>query len=133
MQTMYRSFFSLFRASMRMYFRNKGAVFFTLVFPIALLAVFGFISRGNGSSVKIDLTNQSLSPTAIQLVETLTQLPGFSITQNSESEGRTRLEKGNTDVQVIIPPIFGEKLTTGQPQPARHRGHQCAVLTPVSK
>lgn len=118
MKTTVRSFLSLFRASLRMYIRNRSAVFFTLVFPLALLAVFGFLSRGNGGSVKIDLTNYASNSTGQALADAITQLPGFTVTANSETEGRGRLEKGNTDLQVVIPAGFGNAQDNGSLQPA---------------
>lgn len=118
MNTKYRSFLALFRASMRMYFRNKSAVYFTLIFPLALLAVFGFLSRGGGGSLKLDITNYSNSQPATQLVQTIQSLPGFTVTQNSEAAGRDRLDKGNTDLQVIIPEGFGVQSTPGTWQPS---------------
>ena len=102
------SFKALFIASMKMYFRNFGAVFFTLVFPLALLAVFGFLSKGTGSSIKIDVTNYSASQPSQNFISSLKQVQSFKITETSESQGGSDLAKGNIDLQVIIPENFGK-------------------------
>src|SRR5438105_4360941 len=96
------SFKALFSASMKMYFRNVGAVFFTLVFPLALLAVFGFLSKGTGSSIKIEVANYSPSPLSQNFISSLKQVQSFKVTETSESKSSSDLAKGNIDLQVII-------------------------------
>lgn len=38
---------ALTAASLKMYFRNRGTVIFTLFLPLILLGVFGFLSKGS--------------------------------------------------------------------------------------
>ena len=113
------AFLALLRASMRMYFRNRGAVFFTLVFPLALLAVFGFLSKGSGGSLKLDITNYSKSELATTFVDSVKKIPAFKIKEMSEGEAAGELGKGNTDLQVIIPESFGLKDSNDKLLPAK--------------
>src|SRR5476649_1933096 len=46
-------------ASLKMYFRNRTALFFSLFFPIVFIVVFGSIFKDSKTSFKLDLTNQS--------------------------------------------------------------------------
>lgn len=109
-----RSFLALLKASMKMYYRNKGAIVFSLLLPVALMSIFGFLSKGSGSALDIGLTNHSKSALSQQLVQSLKQLQGFKISEAPEQQTSDDLGKGNIDLQVIIPSNFGE-MENGKP------------------
>src|SRR5260221_2161739 len=102
-----RSFLALTKASLKMYYRNKGAIIFSLLIPIALLSIFGFLSKGGGNSIKIGLTNHGTSEVAKQVEEKLRSIKAFKITVLTEEEAATQLGKGNLDLQVTVPENFG--------------------------
>jgi ABC-2 type transport system permease protein len=102
-----RSFLALTKASLKMYYRNKGAIIFSLLIPVALLSIFGFLSRGSGSSIAIGLTNHSSGPVSKQFIESLSRIKAFKITEMTEAEASAELGKGNLDLQVIVPGNFG--------------------------
>lgn len=109
---------------MRMYFRNKGAVVFTLIVPLALLAVFGFLSKSNSPSIKIDLTNYSKFELSRDFVENLKKVPTFRTNEVSEGEAAGHLGKGDVDLQVIIPEGFGKtNPQSGLPEPVAITTH----------
>jgi ABC-2 type transport system permease protein len=101
------SFKALLLASLKMYYRNKGAVIFTLIVPMALLAVFGFLSKGGGTTIKISLTNYSQTELARNMEEGLKNVSSFKITNTGETEAAEALGKGNVDLQIVIPQDFG--------------------------
>ncbi len=101
------SFRALLTASMKMFFRNRSAVVFTLLIPLALLAVFGFLSKSNGASIKIDVTNHSVTPIAENFVAGLKKVDIFKISEVTENQAAQDLGKGDTDLQVIVPADFG--------------------------
>jgi ABC-2 type transport system permease protein len=114
------SFKALFTASLKMYYRNKGAVIFTLIVPMALLGVFGFLSKSSGTLVKIDVTNYSNSQISQTVLENLKKVPAFKITETTEKQSTNDLSKGNIDLQVIVPKDFGEiDPTTNKPSPSQ--------------
>jgi ABC-2 type transport system permease protein len=94
-------------ASLKMYFRNRTALFFSLFFPIVFISVFGLIFKNSSASFKIDLTNQSHSPLAGQFERQLGKIPAFKIRDVSASEGASELNKGDADLVVIVPASFG--------------------------
>jgi ABC-2 type transport system permease protein len=103
-----RSLLALTRASLKMYYRNKGAIVFSLLIPIALLSIFGFLSKGSGQTIGIGLTTRASSDLSRQLLEKLEKVEAFKITMMTESEAAAELGKGNLDLQVIIPADFGK-------------------------
>jgi len=92
-----------------MYYRNKGAIIFTLLIPVALMSIFGFLSKGGGvGSIKLAVTNHSETALSKGFVEALKRLNNFSVMETSEEDARTQLGKGNIDLQVIVPETFGD-------------------------
>jgi ABC-2 type transport system permease protein len=108
------SFNALLTASMKMYFRNRGAVVFTLIVPLALLAVFGFLSKGGNTTINIELTNYSQTQIASGFVNTLSNVSAFKVKQTTESQAQSDLGKGNIDLQVIVPKDFGQMDSSGK-------------------
>src|SRR5258706_174739 len=102
-----RSFLALTKASLKMYYRNKGAIVFSLLIPVALLSIFGFLSKGGGTSIQIGLTNHSTEEVSKQIVESLKKIKAFKVKEILEDEASVELGKGNLDLQVIIPENFG--------------------------
>jgi ABC-2 type transport system permease protein len=102
-----RSFLALTKASMKMYYRNKGAIVFSLLLPVALMSIFGFLSRGSGSSIKVGVTNYAASEVSKEFLEGLKEIKAFKINEMNEGEAATELGKGNLDLQIIIPKDFG--------------------------
>ncbi len=92
---------------MKMYYRNKGAIIFSLLIPIALLSIFGFLSKGRGFSIQIGLTNHATGVVSKQFLEKLKSVRVFNIREITEEEAATELGKGNLDLQIIIPENFG--------------------------
>jgi ABC-2 type transport system permease protein len=104
----YRLLRSLTVASMKMYFRNRSALFFTVFFPIVLVSVFGLLSNGNGNgSIKLTLTNYSSTQLSKSYVEAIKKVPAFSVDQTNEGDARDQLSKGKVDLEVVIPKDFG--------------------------
>ena len=102
-----KSLFALTKASMKMYYRNKSAIVFTLLLPMALMSIFGFLSKGSGPSVQVVITNHATNDLSGKFVETLKKVEAFKIREINEQEGMYELGKGNIDLQVIIPKEFG--------------------------
>jgi len=102
-----RSLLALTKASFKMYYRNKGAIIFSLLIPIALLSIFGFLSKGSGTSVQIGLTNHATGAISKQFIERLKSVGVFNIKEITEEEAAAELGKGNLDLQIIVPENFG--------------------------
>jgi ABC-2 type transport system permease protein len=103
----FRPFLALTKASLKMYYRNKGAIIFTLLIPVALLSIFGFLSRGGDHTLKIRLTNHSRTELSRQLITSLREVSAFRIDEVSEEEGRMQIENASIDLHVVIPENFG--------------------------
>lgn len=114
MQRKWQAFRSLTVASMKMYFRNVSAVFFTMVIPIFLVVIFGVLNSGDGGgSIHIAVTNKSNTQMAQNFEKTLKDVKAFKVDEASEQAAREQLGKGKIDLQVVIPAEFGQTSPTG--------------------
>lgn len=114
---------ALTAASMKMYFRNKTGVFFTLFIPVILIFVFGFLFQSNDFKTDIVLTNYSKTELSKQFIQSMKDVEAFDVQEVTESEAAEKLGKGQADLQVIIPNTFGE------PDPATQSLKPSAVQT----
>lgn len=90
-------------SAIRMFVRNRQALFFTLFMPTIIMTIFGLI--GFDQVPKSDVGIVTGNPTAAtqQFVEQLKQVPAFAVKQGTESEERDALNKGDRAVVLIIP------------------------------
>lgn len=102
-----RSFLAMVKASLKMFIRNKGTIVFSLLLPMVMLSVFGFLSGNSGPSIRIAITNHSSSPMAAEFEKALMQVGAFSIETLSEADASVELGKGHIDLHVIVPENFG--------------------------
>ncbi|MBI2798496.1 ABC transporter permease [Candidatus Saccharibacteria bacterium] len=96
-------------ASVKMYFRNRTAVFFTLFIPVMFILIFGAFNSTKQSSFKLDIVNQSNTQLSQSFVNTLTgNKDVFKTTEDDLSSAKDRLDKGKTDLVIVVPAEFGQ-------------------------
>jgi ABC-2 type transport system permease protein len=107
-------FFTIFtfaRISLRRYFRDRTALFYTIAFPLIFLLIFGGIfGKQNNVSFSIGLVNQSSSQFSKDFVSQIQQKPKmFKVNQNIHtlSDAKVRMARGEVDATVVLPPDFG--------------------------
>ncbi len=121
--TLKQKFFTVwvfFVINMKRLFRDKLALFFTFLFPLIFLFVFGGLNSG-GKSVdfKVAVINRSEAPFAKEFVKELGKNKAFKIddsvttfAQANELMGRSEL-----DATIELPPSFGHSVK-GQNHPS---------------
>ena len=113
------SLWSLTVASVKMYFRNKAAIFFTMFVPIAFIGVFGLLSKSDGGKLTLDVTNQSSSELSRSFITALKSVKTFQVAETSESDASGKLSKGKLDLQVVLPASFGQTQSGGKIAPTQ--------------
>jgi ABC-2 type transport system permease protein len=111
-----KSFLAMVKASLKMFMRNKGTIVFSLLLPMVMLSVFGFLSSNSGPAIRLAMTNHSTTEMAAEFEKELVQVGAFSIETLSEAEAADALGKGHVDLHVIVPERFGE-MKDGRPVP----------------
>jgi ABC-2 type transport system permease protein len=99
------------KVSLRRYFRDRTALFFTIAFPLIFLVIFGGIfGKQSDVSFKVGLINQSNSQFSKQFVDQIHKNNKLYEVNNSIhnlSDARARMSRGEVDATIILPPDFG--------------------------
>jgi ABC-2 type transport system permease protein len=124
---MNKSLFTVFtfvRINTKRVFRDQLAIFFTIIFPLIFLFVFGSFSSGNsGVSFRVALLNQSDSSFANDFVKNAKSSGVFKINDDAKNldQARDLMNKSQIDAAIVLPKDFGitkpgEKAPSGQAQ-----------------
>jgi ABC-2 type transport system permease protein len=112
------------KLSTKRFFRDRLALFFTILFPLIFLFVFGAIAGKSSTSVTFDVAvvNQSNTALAKQYVKEADSSKFLKIdpTISSLSAAKNKMVSGQLDATLVLPSNFGvigsNKIPTGQLQ-----------------
>jgi ABC-2 type transport system permease protein len=98
------------KISVRRYFRDKLAIFFTVLFPLIFLVVFGSFSKNNDVSFHIGLINQAHSQFSQKFVSDTKNNKMYKIDPEviDLSTAKAKMSRSEIDATVLLPPSFGE-------------------------
>src|SRR2546425_13379723 len=115
---------------LRMYLRDRGAVFWGVVFPLILMTLIGLAFGRSGSpSFTIAVVDQSGGLLGRGLLEGLRQVPVFRVEEAGDTEAAlARLREGRLTLVIVVPAA-----TSGEPirayfDQARVTDSQTAVM-----
>ncbi|MDQ3881132.1 MAG: ABC transporter permease [Chloroflexota bacterium] len=97
---------SLFVAALKMFVRNRVALFFSLFVPILIMVIFGVLNLGGPANVSLGLVDEASSPAAVQLGSVLERFPAFDVERGNRVDELERLEGGHLDMVLVIPAGF---------------------------
>ena len=106
------------RLNTRRFFRDRLAIFFTVVFPLIFLFIFGSINSGDSNiSFNVALINQSQTEYSRQYADQLRDNDTFDIDQEITSVDRAResMNRGELDAAIVLPDKFGEPTSDSIP------------------
>lgn len=98
------------RIAIKRALRDKTAIFFTFIFPLIFLFVFGGIfGKSSTTSFKVALVNESSSEFSKQFVDQLGGDKIFKLDKEASSleEAKEKMSRGQLDAAIILPPDFG--------------------------
>lgn len=105
----------------RRFFRDRLAQFFSILFPLIFLFVFGsFSSNNNNVSFKVALLNESKTPFAQQFVKQLdSSKSSFKVQKDitTMADAKDRMSKSQIDGIIVLPADFGA-VKQGQSYPS---------------
>jgi len=112
------------RINTRRFFRDRLALFFTVIFPLIFLFVFGGLNSGSGgASFRIALINQSDSSFAKDFVKQASSSGVFKIDDKASTldQAKDLMTKSQLDAAIILPKNFGtvaagEQIPRGEAQ-----------------
>ena len=110
-------------ANFKMMARNRHTTFWALFFPLTLVVVFGlfdgFSGGFGGGSATLEVVDLDQTPGSAALVRELSALESLDVSAGvNPRQARQRLESGELDYFLSIPPGYGES-RQGSPGPDR--------------
>lgn len=102
---------TLVRINTKRFFRDRLAIFFTVVFPLIFLFVFGSLNSGNSDvSFRVALVNNSDSMFAKEFVKQSKSSKILKVDPDvtTLSEAKDKMTKSQLDATIILPENFGE-------------------------
>ena len=111
--------FTEVKYSLKSYFRNKGAVFWTLLFPIVILLLLGFVMGGGSGTYTLYYVDHDNSNMSQQLIYSMNHTQGhiLDLKDGSGMDLQQQLKDGKIDIYMEIPAGFeqgvGKALATG--------------------
>src|SRR5207249_4040066 len=96
----------LFSLLLRAYLRDRIALFFSLVVPLMLMVIFGYLNLGDFGRVSLAVDDQAKNDASKQLLSLLKGIETLQITEESTDEALKRLRRTELDVLVVIPKDF---------------------------
>lgn len=101
---------AFFTINLKRLFRDRLALFFTFLFPLIFLFVFGSLSHNNSVSLNVAVINRSNSAIAKTLTTELGKDKTIKVnkTITNFSDANTAMSRGEIDATIELPPNFGE-------------------------
>ncbi|HXR50102.1 MAG TPA: ABC transporter permease [Verrucomicrobiae bacterium] len=109
-----------FSVNIRRLFRDRLALFFTFLFPLIFLFVFGGLSgKGGGTTFNVAIINKSQAPYAKQFIAQLDKQKVFKIDKSvtSFAVANDKMGRGELDATIEFPQDFGV-VRPGQANPS---------------
>lgn len=124
----------------RRFFRDKTAIFFTVLFPLIFLFVFGGIfGKSNGGSFKVALINQSDSSFAKNYVEQAKKSGSLEVNAQADTleKAKEKMSRSEVDATIVLPKEFGvvqkgQKIPSGTAQVLYSQNNEQAAQTLTS-
>ena len=99
-------------SSLKAYFRNRGAIFFSLLVPLLIMGIFGLINFGNNTpSVNIGLVDQAHNQVSNTIISNLQGIKAVKLHLGSLDAEKRELTQGNRDLVAILPASIGQGST----------------------
>jgi ABC-2 type transport system permease protein len=99
------------RINTKRFFRDRLALFFTIVFPLIFLFVFGGLNGGNGDvSFNVAIINHSDSEFATQFVQKAEDSGVLEINSDLKTvdEAKEKMNRSEIDATIVLPENFGD-------------------------
>lgn len=108
------------RINTKRFFRDRTALFFSVVFPLIFLFVFGSLNGGSGDvSFNVAIINHSKSAAAQQFVKSANDSKVLKVNKDVTSldEAEQKMSRSELDAAIVLPESFGQT-AAGQNYPS---------------
>lgn len=89
--------------ALKMFLRNRQALFFTLFTPLMIMLIFGAIGFNTAPKIDLGIVADAPDQATQTLIGQLKQIPTFTITAGTESDERAALTNGDRAAVLLLP------------------------------
>lgn len=103
--------FTFVRINTKRFFRDKLAIFFSVIFPLIFLFVFGSLNSNNSSvSFNVALINESSSSYAKEFVKNTEEGGVLKVNKDVTTldQAKEKMSRSELDAAIVLPKDFGE-------------------------
>ncbi len=105
---MSRSFRALLGTSIKAYYRNRSAMFFSLLVPLFIMVIFGLLNLGgNRTSETIGVVDLAHNPSSKPIIDNLKKESVLKVEFGSQAAETAALKKGDRALVVVLPADLG--------------------------
>ncbi len=94
---------TLTAASLKMFVRNKQALFFTLFMPFIFIGIFGLIGFDKPQQIDLGIVTDKPAAATAAFVESINNIEAFHVHTGTEADERAALQKGDRAVVLLVP------------------------------
>lgn len=94
------------RVFLKIFSRDRQAIFFSLVFPLLMMLAFSLFNNGEAEPVVIGVVDEAQSPLSQAFIDSLEADPLFDVVPGIEAVLRSQVIAGDLNLAVILPPEF---------------------------
>ena len=107
-------------STMKMWSRDRGALFWTFFLPLVIMVIFGLLNFGELGKLDIGIVDEAQNEASLQFVAGLTNVTALRIEHGTVQSERQALSDGQRDLVIILPDGFGVEGQTSQVQALYH-------------
>ena len=97
---------ALFMASVKMFVRNRAAVFFSLFLPLIIMLIFGVLNFEGSTTISLGVVDEAQTDASAALIEELGEYEYLEITEGSRDQEMAALAEGDRGFVLVIPPDY---------------------------
>ena len=97
---------ALFMASVKMFVRNRTALFFSLFLPLVIMLIFGVLNFEGSTTISLGVVDEARNDASAALIEGLGEYDYLDISEGDRDAELAALETGDRGYVVVIPAEF---------------------------
>lgn len=101
---------ALFTASVKMFVRNRAALFFSLFLPLVIMLIFGVLNFEGSTTLTLGIVDEDQTDASAAFIDALGEYEYLDITEGDRDELMASLEEGDLGHVLVIPAGFDPTL-----------------------
>jgi len=97
---------ALLLASLKMFYRNKHSIFWTLLLPVVILGVFALLNLGGGVDAQLGVVDNAGNKASAALLAALQRSDLVSVHSGIAADEEASLRAGDRDAVLVIQPDY---------------------------